>query len=446
MYPFRHYWYFLTGSFWFIPGLIVLAAMLLALTTIEIDSRFVDNEVLRGWPRLFAAGAEASRHLLVAIATSMITVAATVFSITLVALSLASSQYSPRVLRNFIRDRSTQVVLGVFVGIFAYCLVVLRSIHNRPDIEFVPAVAVLLGLVLGFAGIATLVFFIHHIARAVQASHILAAVGRETGATIDRLFPHPLDAQLDKPPGDHDDETHAGTREEADDWVEVTADCSGYLQEIDFDRLQRLIGGHDSVIRAEGAIGSFVIEGGIIARYRPIAGEDHAELHPRIRSCWAIGDHRTLQQDVAFGIRQLVDVALKALSPSINDSTTATMCIDQLTALLVRMAHRRLRYEACIHAGVVRVIPRHPDFGDLLGRAFAQILEHANGNVAVLQRLLEATETLATRIHSPARRRGLLLHAERLLEAGRRTIAAPEARDGFDARARRLHAHLQAHP
>lgn len=182
-------WYQLTSSFWFIPGGIVVAAALLALVAVEADSRFVTDALVRNWPRLFGAGAGGSRALLTAVAGSMITVAGTVFSITLVALSLASSQYSPRVLRNFMRDRANQAVLGIFVGIFAYCLVVLRSIHENDHTSFVPPVAVLFGLLLGFGGIGVLVFFIHHIARSIQASQILEAVRVETCDAIDRLFP-----------------------------------------------------------------------------------------------------------------------------------------------------------------------------------------------------------------------------------------------------------------
>src|SRR5690606_14060281 len=143
---------------------------------VEADARYVTAGALEAWPRLFGAGASASRSMLAAVAGSMITVAGTVFSITLVALSLASSQYSSRVLRNFMRDRTNQAVLGVFVGIFAYCLVVLRSIHGEADEAFVPSVAVFLGLLLGFGGIGMLVFFIHHIAESIQASRILEAV------------------------------------------------------------------------------------------------------------------------------------------------------------------------------------------------------------------------------------------------------------------------------
>ena len=186
-----HWWQSTRSSFWFVPALLVLGAIALASALIFVDATG-DPQVLRRLPMLFGAGAAGARGLLSVVAGSMITVAGTVFSITLVALSLTSSQYTSRVLRNFMSDRINQVVLGVFVGIFAYCLIVLRTIRAGDEGPFVPSLAVLGALILAVLGIAFLIYFIHHIAIAIQASSIIAAAAAETLATINRLFPEEL--------------------------------------------------------------------------------------------------------------------------------------------------------------------------------------------------------------------------------------------------------------
>lgn len=175
----QHWWQEAQASFWFVPAAIVLCAVGLATGLIILDAT-VDLYVDKTWPLVFGAGAPGSRSLLSAVASSMITVAGLVFSITIVALSLTSSQYSSRVLRNFMRDRNNQVVLGVFLGIFAYCLVVLRVIRGSDEGAFVPSLAVLGGLILAFVGIGYLIFFIHYISMSIQSSSIIAAAAQET--------------------------------------------------------------------------------------------------------------------------------------------------------------------------------------------------------------------------------------------------------------------------
>lgn len=183
-------WKELRASFWFVPSLIILGAIALALGLIEAESLGA-SEALADWPRLFGVGAEGSRGMLAAIAGSVITVAGVAFSITVVALTLASSQYTPRILRNFMRDRANQFVLGVFVGVFTYCLIVLGAIRGGGD-RFVPSLAVLGGFVLALISVGVLIFFIHHIALTIQAETIIASVTEETNEAIDRLFPEEL--------------------------------------------------------------------------------------------------------------------------------------------------------------------------------------------------------------------------------------------------------------
>ena len=184
-----HLWEDLRTSLWFVPTLLISGAVALAVGLVEVNSSMDGERLAERWPRLFGAGAEGARAMLSAIASSMITVAGVTFSITVVALALASSQYTSRILRNFMRDRANQTVLGVFVGVFAYCLVVLRTIRGGDEGMFVPALAVLVAVLLAFVAIGFLIFFIHHIAASIQATSIIEAAAGETLQAVDRLFP-----------------------------------------------------------------------------------------------------------------------------------------------------------------------------------------------------------------------------------------------------------------
>lgn len=412
-------WIKLRSSLWFFPALIVLGAVLLAVAIIELDT-FLERERLSHWPRLFGAGAEGSRGMLEAIASSMITVAGVVFSITIVALSLTSNQYSPRVLRNFMRDRTNQTVLGVFLGIFAYCLVVLRTIRGGDEGVFIPSLAVLGGIVLAFVGIGYLIFFIHHIATSIQASRILAAVHAETEHAIDHLFPKGL--------GVEDVEEAAAIELAEKAWTPLMAKRTGYIQSVDDDVLFDLAKQEGVVLRMERGIGEFVIENTPLASLaaRP---KDDKEASAQLDRCYAIDRQRTVEQDAAFGFRQIVDVALKALSPGVNDTTTAVMCVNYLAALLVRLGNRRIESPYRYENEQLRVIARRMNFAQYLDEAFDQIRQNASGNVAVLERLLHAISAIATTAKHRARRQALERHVNAIADVIERTIPSAHDRD-----------------
>ncbi len=423
----RLWWIEIWSSLWFIPGLMVVGAVAAAVLLVDLTFPLGEEAVQR-WPRLLGAGAEGSRAMLTAVATSMITVAGVVFSITIVVLSQASSQYTSRVLRNFMRDRMNQTVLGVFVGIFAYCLVVLRTIRSGDEGAFVPSVAVLGGVVLAFVGIGFLVYFIHHIATAIQASSILAAAAAETLRAVDRLFPEPM--------GDEGDEESASVGEEdgpARRWRPVPAGRSGYIQLLDDQALLEAAYRGDTVVRMERSIGEFVIQGTALAEVEVRqAGTGDMDIEG-LADAFTIGRQRTVDQDAGYGIRQIVDVALKALSPGINDSTTAVMCVDYLTAILSRVASRRFPSPLRTRDGVLRVIARGPSFRKLMDEAFDQIRQHSDGNVAVLGRLLWALRSLSELPTGLGRRRVLRDHAAALHETILGTVPSPTERRGLDA-------------
>ena len=393
-----------------------------------------------GWPLLFGAGAAGSRGLLTAIASSMITVAGVVFSITIVALSLTSSQYTSRVLRNFMRDRVNQVVLGLFVGVFAYCLVVLRTIRGGDEGAFVPSLAVLAGLSLAFVGIACLIYFIHHISMSIQASTIIAAVAQETNTAVDHLFPEELGRDADEDTAGYLDMPLAGQA-----WSAVPAHKTGYIESIDQDALLAFAREHGTILRMERAIGEFVAAGTPLVSVIDQGGLDD-ETTSELNAVYVLSRQRTVQQDAAFGIRQIVDIALKALSPGINDTTTAVMCVDYLAAVLVRIAVRRIPSSHRLDQGVLRVIARGPSFESLLGEAYDQIRQNAAGNVAILLRMLGALHAIASLTTSPSRRAALREQVRSIAELAERTVQSPYDRARFESRLLRVQESLEAEP
>jgi uncharacterized membrane protein len=431
----------LLGTLWFVPTLIVAGALALAVGMVELSAR-VDGEALARWPRVFGAGAGSSRSVLAAVAGGMITVAGLTFSLTMVAVTQASSQYTPRILRNFLGDRPNQVVLGTFVGIFAYCLVVLRTIRSADDdgARFVPSLAVVLGIALAIVGVGVLIFFVHHIAVTLQASSILARVARETAAAVDRLFP---DALADGADGADAAAARAARAAAAvARWHPVPAPATGYVQAVDEDRLVRLAAEARRLVRVERGVGEFVVEGTPVASVAgphdpPPAAGDGADapdrLARRVAGAFAVGAYRTVEQDAAFGFRQLVDVALKALSPGVNDATTAVSCVDYLGALLVRVAGRRVGAPARESGGAVRVLARGPTYEELVRLACDEVRQHAGGTVGVLARLFDMLARVADCTRDPARRALLAEQVALVHEAAERTVAAPADRERLRA-------------
>jgi uncharacterized membrane protein len=402
----RALWWRIRGGLWFLPSLLVAGASALAVGLVEA-SALLDLELQERMPRVFGVGAEGSRSLLSAIATSMLTVAGTVFSITLAVLSLAASQYSPRVLRTFMADRPTQVVLGSFVAVFAYCLVVLRTVRGGED-PFVPSLAVLGAIVLAFVAIALLVFFIHHLATSIEASSILRRIAQGTHHAVEGLFPETLGEEADD------------AREDADAagisaWTPVPAAETGYIVSLDNAALLGLAREKGRVVRMDLAVGDFAVEGVPIASLEGAAPVDE-QTRAALNRCYSFDRQRTLEQDAAFGVQQIVDVGLKALSPGINDQSTAVMCIDRLCAILVQLARRRIENRYRRDETALRVIALGPTFADLVELAFVDLRDAAAGKPTVLQRLLGSLARVAAATQSRRRRELLAAHAERLRE------------------------------
>jgi uncharacterized membrane protein len=403
------------SSLWFLPSLIVVGSVMLSVGLIETDLR-LDPVLREAYPRLFAVEAEGSRAMLSAVAGSMITVAGVVFSVVIVSLSLASTQYTSRVLRKFMRDRANQAVLGVFLGIFAYCIVVLRtfSAAGAGD-EFVPSIAVMTGALLSLVGIGFLIFFIHHTAAAVQASEIIASITEETTAAIDNLFPEEIVAGEEGRGAAGEDEM------KGEGWRPVPATETGYVQTVDVETLLSFATTRRVSVRVERGAGEFAAEGkpivSVLSPSKPCADDVKA-----LNAAFAVGNYRTAEQDPAFGIRQLVDIALKALSPGINDTTTAVNCIDYLGFILSRLASRRLEARRVCGGDGHRVILKEVSFEKFADEALNQIRQNAAGNVSVMIRLLGAMGEVAGAARVEGRRSILNKHVEQIVELARRSV------------------------
>jgi uncharacterized membrane protein len=425
MNKFKQLWSDLRSSFWFMPSMIVVLSIAIAVALIEADSVGSDRW-LALWPRLFGAHPEGARGMMSTIAGSMMTVVGVTFSMILVVLALASSQYTSRILRNFMRSRVMQVVLGIFAGIFTYCLIVLRAIRGGDEGAFVPNLAVFFGFVLALGGVGTLMFFIHYIATSIQASSIIASVAEETIAAIDRLFPE----KLGQGPGEGDDDQtlrSIAVRK----WCAVPAPQSGYVQSVNNAALLRLARDRKTIVLMEHGIGGFVVQKTPLAS---LALEDppDQETIAALQATFSISRHRTVEQDASFGIRQIVDVALKALSPGINDTTTAVTCVDYLTTILARIAPRQIPSLRRYEDGELRVIAKGLSFESLVAESFDQIRSSAKGNVAILLQMLGALKTLAG-LSAGQRRRGVLREqVQWIAELAERTVESAHDRTRID--------------
>ncbi|MEO7521932.1 MAG: DUF2254 domain-containing protein [Gemmatimonas sp.] len=381
----------------------------LAVVMVELSS-LVDAEALSRFPRVFGASADSSRALLSAIAGAMITVAGLTFSLTMVAVTQASTQYTSRILRNFMRDRKNQTVLGIYVGMFAYCILVVRTIRSGNEGQFLPSLAVVLGIALAIGSVGMLLFFVHHIADALQASTIIHRITSETLVAVERAFPasvgEPAAGETRDNAGSGDTGSDRAASSALPDgnadatWQPVGALITGYVQSVDSDGVLALAESLDVVVRLVPAVGDFVIEGHPVAWVAPTRAQAHGvqitgTAQRDVARTLTVSSYRTVEQDTSFGIRQLVDIALKALSPGINDTTTATTCIDHLGAILVRLVGRQEVSRARAVRGVVRVVAPAPTFASLLSLAFDEIRQSSTTNVSVLVRLLSTIAIVA---------------------------------------------------
>lgn len=416
----QNLWEQLRANFWFVPTLMTAGALLLAFAMINLDQAVRDTAISQlGWT--YTRGPEGARALLSTVAGSVITVASVTFSITITALTLASSQFGPRLLRSFLRDSGNQIVLGTFIATFLYCLLVLRTVHGSGDDAFVPNIAVAVGVGLAIASLGVLIYFINHVSVAIQVEHVIAAVGRDLDEVIDHMFPEPLGHA--EPEAPHDRAALA-SREEA---LPILANGFGYVQAIDTDGVLRIATEHDLVIELLRQPGDVVLRGLSLACAWPQERVDE-QLAQEIASVYILGEQRTLTQDVLCAVDQLVEVAVRALSPGINDPFTAAACIDRLGAALSRLAGRSVpdahRYD---EHDDLRVIAEPLPFAKIVDAAFDQIRQYGTSSVLVSARLLEIIALILDCAPGAELREALIRQAEMIERGSHKGLA--EERD-----------------
>lgn len=375
------------SGYWFLPSLLSVAAIGLAFGAVAFDDA-ISRRGLERLPWAYTGGAEGASAVLGAIAGSVITIAGVVLSLTLLTLSLASTQFGPRLLRNFLRDLVNQLVIGSFVATFLYCLLVLRTIRHGDEGDFVPHISVSLGVLMAVGSMAVLIYFVHHVSSSIHVDRVIAGVFDELTAAIDRLFPDRIGEQQGRPREAVPD----GFEREA---REVRSEADGYLQAIDGDALLSLASQEDLVVRLERRPGHYVFAGSVLARVWP-AGRAGDAVDREVRDAFTLGVQRTPVQDVEFSVDQLVEIALRALSPGVNDPFTAIRCVDRLGSALCRLAQRAIPspYRSDSE-GRLRIVAWPIAFPRLLAASFDQIRQSARSNAAVRIRLLEVIAGIA---------------------------------------------------
>jgi uncharacterized membrane protein len=428
---FFKYWNRIRYGFWFLPAGMAGVAVALALVSVTVDEPLTEWLALNlGWT--FTGGAEGASAVLGIVAGSMITIAGVVFSMTLVVLSLASAQLGPRLLRVFMSDSTTQVVLGTFIATFLYCLLVLRTIRRAEEVAFVPHLSVTLGVLLAVASVGVLIYFIHHVCVSIQANEIAARVGKELIERIDHLFPEHIGRGAQGIPTEPPD---AGFFEAFDQEARpVGAAGDGYLQFIDGEALLALAVDEDLVVRLERKPGNYVVASCPLVLVWP-GNRVTDRLTSQVQSLFVLGHQRTSDQDIEFAVNQLVEIAVRALSPGLNDPFTAITCVDHLGAALCRLATRDMpspyRHD---RQNQLRVIAPTSTFPAVMDAAFNQIRQYGRTSAAVTIRLLETIAVVAGFAHRPEDRATLSRHAEMIARGASEGLPEREDRRAVEER------------
>jgi uncharacterized membrane protein len=397
----------LAETFWLIPALLVSIGVIGALGLIKLDSSGVlPHDLLQNW--LYDGGATGARALLAAVASSTIGVAGTVFSITIAALSLAAGQMGPRLLRNFTHDRGNQLTLGIFLATFCYALVVLRSVRTQREGDFIPHLSLSVGIALAFVCVATLIYFVGHMAGRINVDTVIELVSEDLHDAIRHLTTDTR--QPDPPPPGF--------------WHEATPIADqrrGYLQQLDESGLAAWAEDNGTSLRLLVRPGDYIFPGAPIALMTPPAeGADLA-----IRDATALGSQRVSTTDLRFAVRQLVEVAVRALSPGINDPHTAIGVLDRLGTALCEIEPLYLPTGVVIRQQRTVFVVPHIQYDQLLNTMFHMIRQNAAGNAVVLIRILEVLTQVVSCDRDHDRRASLKRHADLVLADAGRHIHTP---------------------
>lgn len=395
----------LGDTFWLLPAAMVLSGVIAAFALLGIDRA----GRLPGWLTeshwLYNGGGTGARTLLGAIASSTIGVAGTVFSITIAALSLAAGQMGPRLLRNFTRDRGVQVTLGAYLGTFSYALMVLRSVRTQEEGPFTPHLALSFGILLAFACVATLVYFVAHMAHRINVDTVIELVSEDVRTAMRSLTTDK--AQAPAPPIDF----------WADAVVMVDA-RRGYLQQLDEEGLADWAARNGTSVRLLARRGDYIFPGAPIA----VMTVQVPQAEAAIRNATALGANRGSAGDAEYAVRQLVEVAVRALSPGINDPHTAMSVLDRLGAALCDLAGKQLPSGVTLRGTKIALVVPNASYVSLVDVMFHMIRQNAAGSTAVMIKLLDVLTAVMACETESLRKDALQRHADLVWQDAQREI------------------------
>ncbi|MEX0609029.1 MAG: DUF2254 domain-containing protein [Balneolaceae bacterium] len=414
------FWGELKSTFWFIPVLMIVIAIGMALGFLYWDNHLeIKQDGIAAF--LFVGSSDSARIILSTISGAMITVAGTVFSITLVALTLASSQFGPRLIRNFMYDRINQVVLGSYISTYIYCLIVLNTITGEDQTGYIPALSILVALIAALANIILLIVFIHHIAVSIQAGKVTSGITKTLFKNIQTLYPEKLGVESEE----EQEVKEALVKSNFKFSTTMSVHENGYLQYVDHDSLVKVVSQLNSLFEIHHRPGSYIVKGEALGMFYT----DHLLNDPvikKIQSNFIMGESRTLQQDTEHSIHQMVEIASRALSPGINDPYTTIACIDNLTSIMSYLSSVRLpsKYRYDKNERLV-IIAETLTFEGMLDAAFNQIRQFSKNSPAVVIRLMEALVTIDRLATSNRHKKALKKHAEMVLNMAENSFSEP---------------------
>lgn len=407
----RSIWFSINASYWFFPALFAALSFLLAVALVEFEPK------ASGWldaiPGIKPASPDTASTMLSLMAGSMVAVASTVFSITIAAVAYASGTYGPRLLNNFMEDRGNQLSLATFIGTFVYALSVLHAVRGEDGqvARFVPQLALLAAYGLMMISVGVLVYFLHHIPSSIRINTVLDEIGERLLAAIAARFP--------------DDRNEAEPPRRVTGGASVLAHATGYIRVIDYSRLAELAARHDTRIALTVRTGDFVHTEMPLVRLEQEQLEE--PLAHRIRECFALGASRTPEQDLEFSIDELVEIALRALSPGVNDPFTAITAVHWLGAATGEIGRRNLRRRTSEFGGPeARLVPLHDDFSHFVDRGFGAARSAIAANRLAALVTLDTIASAVETIESAERRALLVREGALLLEQAQYCLEGPD--------------------
>ncbi len=418
----------LQTTLWFRPAVWVAGLGLLALLLIAVDERYAGAESytsIQWLPWVFTGGADGARTMLGSISATALTVATLAYSVIMVAVVQMANAFSPRILRQYLADSGNQHVLGILIGTFLFSLLVLRVVRSTNESSFVPAISVTVAIILALLSIVAFLYFLNRVAHSVEVRHVVHLIYKEGEELSDEIFP----ATLGKPwEGDHAPALPDGQP------AIIIAPSSGYVQFIAPDELLSAVSKADVVVQLESLTGDYVLRNTPLATVWPAEGLDE-HLTEAIQHAFQLGRERTAVQDLLFVIRQLNDIALRALSPAVNDPTTAESCIDILGALLLKVAEQTpISPYRCDENGQLRVIAYGPTFEAMVDSAFNQIRHYAANDLICTWRLIEVCGEIGYVATQPDKQAVLWKHIRMVARSADYNLSEPNDRSEVNQR------------